>query len=109
MYTLGHRPLMLVRLMRLRARAPVRLLNRVLVLERLPDFEVDLVAVHDVLRHGEDVCDQAVEQVHGHGFADDHAQDLGAVFFGGEGVVLRIGVSLVLFGGCDKGDGTYWG
>ena len=89
MYALGHRPLVLVRLMRLRARAAMRLLDRVLVLERLPDLEVDLVAVHDILGHGEDVGDQAVEQIHGHGFADDDTEDFGALFFGREGVVWR--------------------
>jgi hypothetical protein len=91
-HALGHRPLVLVRLMRLRARAAVRLLDRILVLERLPDFQVDLVAVHHILRHGEDVGDQAVEQVHGHGFAHDDAQDFGAVFFGWEGVVWEMGL-----------------
>jgi hypothetical protein len=77
----------LVRLVRFSTQAPVRCLGVVLVLHRLPDFEVDFVAVHDVLRHGEDVGDQAVEQVHRHGFADDDAQNLGSFFFGGEGVV----------------------
>jgi len=90
MHTLGHRPLVLVLLVRLRTRAAVRLLHRGLVLERLPDFQVDLVAVHDVLRHGEDVGDQAVEQVHGHGFAYDDAEDLGAFFFRREGVVWNM-------------------
>jgi hypothetical protein len=87
MHTLRHRPLVLVLLMRLCAHAAMRMLDAILVLERLPDLQVDSVAVHDALRHGEDVGDQAVEQVHGHCFADDDAQDFGRVFFGGEGVV----------------------
>lgn len=82
-----HRPLVLVRLVRLGAQAALRAFRGVLVLERLPDLEVDLVAVDDVLGHGEDVGDQAIEQVQGHGLADDDAQDLGGIFFGREGVV----------------------
>jgi hypothetical protein len=88
MHTLRHRPLILVRLMRLRSKASVRRLGIGLLLERLPHFKVDLVAVQDVLGHGENVCDQAVEQVHRHGLADDDAQDLGAFFLGWEGVVF---------------------
>ena len=84
-----HGPLVLVCLVRLGAQAALCALGGVLVLERLPDFEVDLVAGHDVLRHGEDVGDQAVEQIHGHGFADDDTEDFGALFFGREGVVWR--------------------
>jgi len=79
---------MLMRLVRLRPSATMRLLHRVFVLERLPDFQVDFVAVHHVLRHGEDVGDQAVEQVHGHGFTHDNAQNFCAVFFGWEGVIF---------------------
>jgi len=84
-----HGPLVLVRLVRLGAQTALCALSGVLVLERLPDLEVDLVAVHDVLGHGEDVRDQTVEQVHRHGLADDDAQDFGSVFFGWEGVVCR--------------------
>jgi hypothetical protein len=87
MHTMRHGPLVLVRLVRLGAQAALRALGGVLVLERLPDLEVDLVAVHDVLGHGEDVRDQAVEQIHRHGLADDNTQDFGAIFFGWEGVV----------------------
>ena len=85
-----HGPLVLVRLVRLGTQASLRAFRGVLVLERLPDLEVDLVAVHDVLSHREDVGDQAVEQVHGHGLADDDAQDLGGVLFGRERVVCFV-------------------
>ena len=54
-HTMRHGPLVLVRLVRFCAQASLRAFCGVLVLERLPDFEVDLVAVHDVLGHGEDV------------------------------------------------------
>lgn len=91
MHAMRHGSLVLVRLVRFGAQTALRTLGRVLVLEWLPDFEVDLVAVHDVLGHGEDVRDQAVEQVHRHGFADDDAQDLGGVLFGREGVVYFCG------------------
>lgn len=87
MHTMRHGPLVLVCLVRLGAQAALCALGGVLVLERLPDLEVDLVAVDDVLSHGEDVGDEAVEQVQRHGLADDDAQDLGAFFFGREGVV----------------------
>lgn len=87
MHTMRHGPLVLVRLVRFRAQAALCPFGGVLVLEWLPDLEVDLVAVDNVLGHGEDVGDQAVEQVQGHGLADDNAQDLGGIFFGREGVV----------------------
>jgi hypothetical protein len=89
MHTVRHGPLVLVRLVRLGTQAALRAFRGVLVLERLPDLEVDLVAVDDVLGHGEDVGDQAVEQVQRHGLADDDAQDFGAFFFGREGVVCE--------------------
>ena len=47
----------------------MRLLHSLLVLEGLPDLEIDLIAVHDALSHGEDVRDQTIEQVHRHGLA----------------------------------------
>ena len=95
MHTMRHGPLVLVRLVRFCAQASLRAFCGVLVLERLPDLEVDLVAVHDVLGHGEDVRDQAVEQIHRHGLADDNTQDFGAIFFGWEGIVCRWVLRLV--------------
>jgi hypothetical protein len=63
-HTLRHGPLVLVRLMRLRSKASVCRLGVGLLLKWLPRLEVNLIAVHDALGHGEDVGDQAVEQVH---------------------------------------------
>lgn len=91
MHAVLHRPPVLVLLMRSRARAAVLALDRMLVLERLPDFQVDFVAVHHVLCDSEDIRDESIEKVEGHAFAHDHAQDLGAVFFGWEGVVCWVG------------------
>lgn len=65
----------------------MRLLNGLLVLEGLPDFEVDLIAVHDALGDGEDVGDQAIKQIHRHGLAYDNTQDLGSFFLGWQRVV----------------------
>jgi hypothetical protein len=93
MHPLLHWPLMLVRLMRLRTHTAMRLLGIRTCLERLPDFEVDFVAVHDVFGHREDVGDQPVEEVHGHCFADDDAQDFGRFSGRWKGVVYGRGVS----------------
>lgn len=49
--------------------------------------EVDGVGVDELLGDGDDVCDEAVEEVEGHAFAYDDAEDFGGLFGGGEGVV----------------------
>lgn len=42
---------------------------------------------HQLLGDLDDIADQAIQQIQTHALAHDDAQDLGLVFFGGEGVV----------------------
>ncbi len=90
MDAIAHRPLRLMLLVRMQA------LARMLLLELagsawMEGCQVDGVRVHQLLRGGADVCDEAVQEVQGHAFADDDAEDLGFFFFGGEGVVWTVG------------------
>ncbi len=86
MHTLTHGPLCLVLLVGMQSLAGV-LLFKVAGCSWLEGCQVDGVRVHELLRHGTDVCDETVQKVEGHAFADDDAEDFSFFFFGGEGVV----------------------
>ena len=85
MHPLLHRPLGFMPLMPMHPATRMLLLRA--AVKRLPGLQVDGVGVHDVLGDGEDVGDEAIEEVKGHGFADDDAENFGGFFTWGKGVV----------------------
>lgn len=90
MDTLAHWPLRFMLLMCMQA------LTRMLLLEMagsawMEGCQVDGIRVHQLLRDGADVGDEAVQEVQGHAFADHDAEDLRFFFFGREGVVWTVG------------------
>ncbi|KAL8812152.1 MAG: hypothetical protein Q9223_007361 [Gallowayella weberi] len=54
----------------------------------LESRQVDGIRLHQLFGHGDDVGDEVVEEVEGHAFADDNAEDFGGLTGWGEGVVL---------------------
>lgn len=86
MHALLQRPLRFMSTMRIHAQ------TRMLFLDGggcgLEGGEVDGVGVDELLGDGDDVCDEAVEEVEGHAFAYDDPEDFGGLFGGGEGVVF---------------------
>ncbi len=92
MHPLLHRPLrqMLLRMIY----TPAQMLFLDARGARLEAHEVDGGRVHELFGDGDDVGDEAVEQVEGHAFAHHDAENLGGCASGWEGVVCRV-VSLL--------------
>lgn len=85
MHTLAHRSLRFMLLLM------VHPLTHVVFLDirgaRLEGRQIDGVGVHEIFRHGYDIRDETVQQVNGHAFSNDDAEDLGLVFGRGERVI----------------------
>ena len=72
---------------------PMQPLARMLLLKmacraRLERRQINRVGFDKLLGGGADICDETIEQIKGHGFADDDAQDFGFVTRGREGIVF---------------------
>lgn len=67
-----------------------RLLNRVVM--GLQRRQVHRIRIHQFLRHRHNVTDETLEEVCGHAFADDHAQDFNTLLLGRERVICGGGV-----------------
>lgn len=87
MHPLPHRSLRLMPLPMLQPPRLVHLLNTPSC-AWLESGDIDGIGLHELFGDGDDVCDEPVEEVEGHAFADDDAEDFGGVGGGGEGIVL---------------------
>ena len=53
----------------------------------LKSRDVEFIGLHQRLRHGENIRDESIQEIQGHGLADDHTEDLSLVFFWREGII----------------------
>lgn len=87
MDSLLHRPMRQVLVLVIHALAHMLLLNR--RRSRLERRQIHLIRCHQLLGDGQNVRNQAVQQVHRHALAHHNPQDLGLVAFWGQWVVCN--------------------
>ena len=85
MHSMMHRPFRLVCFCVIQALVSMRLLDT--AIRRRQSLQVRRIRVHQRLRHGKDVGNQAVQQVERHGLAHHDAEDLGRLLGWREGIV----------------------
>ena len=79
-----HRSLRLMLLVCMQPLTRMRFLKLTRSLERC---QVNRIGIDELLRRGADVRDQSVQEVEGHAFSDDDAEDFCLLFCRGKGIV----------------------